>query len=105
MAFVSLGMIEMVHSFNIRSEESIFKVGLFHNKYLVGAFIIGTIMQIGIVFIPSIANIFDLVTLTSTQWLYIAAISFAPIVIVELQKKLNEILFGRTVYEYKEARN
>ena len=62
-------------------------------------------MQIGIVFIPSIANIFDLVTLTSTQWLYIAAISFAPIVIVELQKKLNEILFGRTVYEYKEARN
>ena len=35
MAFVSLGMIEMVHSFNIRSEESIFKVGLFHNKYLV----------------------------------------------------------------------
>ena len=105
MAFVSLGMIEMVHSFNIRSEESIFKVGLFHNKYLVGAFIIGTIMQIGIVFIPSIANIFDLVTLTSTQWLYIAAISFVPIVIVELQKKLNEILFGRTVYEYKEARN
>src|SRR5699024_10588615 len=72
MALVSLGMIEMVHSFNIRSEESIFKVGLFHNKYLVGAFIIGTIMQIGIVFIPSIANIFDLVTLTSTQWLYIA---------------------------------
>lgn len=35
MAFVSLGMIEMVHSFNIRSEESIFKAGLFHNKYLV----------------------------------------------------------------------
>lgn len=26
-----------------------------------------------------------------------------PIVIIELQKKLNEILFGRTVYEYKEV--
>ncbi len=35
MTFVSLGMIEMVHSFNIRSEESIFKVGIFNNKYLV----------------------------------------------------------------------
>ena len=34
MAFVSLGMLELVHSFNIRSEESIFKVGPFQNKYL-----------------------------------------------------------------------
>ncbi len=105
MAFVSLGMIEMVHSFNIRSEESIFKVGLFHNKYLVGAFILGTIMQCGIVFIPSIANIFDLVSLSLIQWLYVIAISIMPIIIIELQKKINEITFGKTVYEYKETRS
>ena len=105
MAFISLGMIEMIHSFNIRSEESIFKVGLFHNKYLVGAFIIGLIMQIGIVFVPWLANVFDLVPLTYTQWLYVAGVSISPIIIVELQKKLNENLFGKTVYEYKEAKN
>ncbi len=105
MAFISLGMIEMIHSFNIRSEESIFKVGLFHNKYLVGAFIIGLIMQIGIVFVPLLANVFDLVPLTYTQWLYVAGVSISPIIIVELQKKLNENLFGKTVYEYKEAKN
>jgi len=29
MAFVSLGMLELVHSFNIKSEESIFKVRSF----------------------------------------------------------------------------
>lgn len=40
MAFVTLGLIEMVHSFNIRSEESVFKAGLFKNKYLCLAFII-----------------------------------------------------------------
>ena len=105
MAFISLGMIEMIHSFNIRSEESIFKVGLFHNKYLVGAFIIGLIMQIGIVFVPLLANVFDLVPLTYTQWLYVAGVSISPIIIVEFQKKLNENLFGKTVYEYKEAKN
>ncbi len=105
MAFVSLGMIEMVHSFNIRSEESIFKVGLFHNKYLIGAFLIGAIMQIGIVFIPSLANVFDLVILSKTQWVYVALISIAPIIIVELQKKINEFIFGKTVYKYKEARS
>ena len=46
MAFVTLGLIEMVHSFNIRSEESIFKCGLFKNKYLVLAFVLGLIMQV-----------------------------------------------------------
>ena len=105
MAFISLGMIEMIHSFNIRSEESIFKVGLFHNKYLVGAFVIGLIMQIGIVFVPWLAKVFDLVPLTLVQWLYVAGVSISPIIIVELQKKLNENLFGKTVYEYKEAKN
>lgn len=34
-----------------------------------------------------------------------ALVSIAPIIIVELQKKLNESLFGKTVYEYKETKN
>ena len=41
MAFVAIAMLELVHSFNVKSEESIFKVGLFENKYLIGAFILG----------------------------------------------------------------
>jgi len=40
MTFVALGLIEMIHSFNIRSEESVFKVGFFANKYLWGAFLL-----------------------------------------------------------------
>ncbi len=46
MTFITLGLAEMVHSFNIRSEESIFKAGLFKNKYLCLAFIAGLIMQV-----------------------------------------------------------
>ena len=46
MAFVTLGLVEMVHSFNIRSEESIFKCGIFKNKYLCLAFIVGLVMQV-----------------------------------------------------------
>ncbi|MCI8621547.1 MAG: hypothetical protein HFJ50_07600 [Clostridia bacterium] len=46
MAFVTLGLIEMVHSFNIRSEESIFKCGVFKNKFLCLAFLLGLIMQV-----------------------------------------------------------
>lgn len=70
MAFVSLGLLELIHSFNIKSDESIFKVGLFENKYLMGAFILGAILQVVVVVIPSVAEIFKLVPLTQTQWLY-----------------------------------
>ena len=103
MAFVSLGMLELVHSFNIKSEESIFKVGFFENKYLVGAFFLGSLLQIGVVLVPQIANIFNLVSLNSTQWLYTILISISPLVIIELQKKWNEIRFGKVVYDYKKA--
>ena len=90
MAFVSLGLLELVHSFNIKSEESIFKVGLFENKYLLGAFILGALLQIVVVVIPSVAEVFKLVPLTQTQWLYTFGISILPLIIIELQKMFDK---------------
>ena len=99
MAFISLSMLELVHSFNVRSEESLFKAGLFKNKYLIGAFLIGTILQVGVVVIPKIEDIFDVVLLNNKQWIYTAIISILPLVIVEIQKKINTIRFERPVYK------
>lgn len=101
MAFISLGMLELIHSFNVKSEESIFKVGFFENKYLLGAFLLGSVLQLGIIFVPSLAEIFKLTQLNTTQWLITIAISIAPIIIVEIQKKFNELKFGKVVYDYK----
>ena len=91
MAFVSLGLLELVHSFNIKSEESIFKVGLFENKYLLGAFILGALLQIVVVVIPPVAEVFKLVPLTQVQWMYTFGISILPLVIMEIQKAFNKI--------------
>ena len=96
MAFVALGMLELVHSLNVKSDESIFKVGLFENKYLVGSIILGTILTILVVTVPVFANVFKLQALTPIQWLYTMAISIMPIIIIEAQKKLNEVKFGKT---------
>ena len=98
MAFVSLGLLELVHSFNIKSEESIFKTGIFENKYLIGSFFAGTILQTIVVVIPYLANIFKLVLLNKMQWIYIIGISFLPIIIIELQKKLNKIRLLNSYY-------
>ena len=104
MAFVCLGMLELVHSFNIKSDKSIFKVGIFENRFLIGAFLLGTILQCGIVFVPMFTKIFKLAQLNIIQWVYCIIISILPIFIIECQKKFNEIKFGRTIYEYKEKR-
>ena len=90
MAFVSLGMLELVHVFNIRSEESIFRTNIFSNKYLIGAFVLGTVLQISVVVIPGLAQIFEVKPLNGIQWLYTITISLLPIVIMELQKFLNK---------------
>lgn len=89
MAFLSIGLLELVHSFNIKSEESIFKKGFLENKFLMGSFLLGTFVQTIVVIIPSLANIFKLVPLTQTQWIITLAISLLPIPIMELQKKMN----------------
>ena len=98
MAFLSLGILELVHSFNIKGEESIFKTGLFENRYLVGAFVLGTLLQVVVVVISPLAQIFDVVPLNSVQWLMTAIISILPVVIIELQKKFNAYKFGKVVY-------
>ncbi len=64
MAFISIGLLELVHSFNIKSEKSIFKTGILENKFLIGSFILGIIVQVIVVLMPSLANIFNVVKLT-----------------------------------------
>ncbi len=102
MAFICLGILELVHSFNIKSEESIFKVGIFENKFLIGSFLLGVLIQTIVVIVPVFANIFNLVPLTSTQWIIVGGISILPIPIMELQKKVNEIKFGKIIYTEKQ---
>lgn len=101
MAFLSMGLLELVHSFNIKSEQSIFKIGILENKFLIGSFILGTVIQILVVLIPSLAEVFKLVPLNQTQWMITILISLLPIPIMEIQKKLNDIKYGKVVYQEK----
>ena len=97
MAFVSLGLLELVHSFNVKSEESIFKTGLFENKYLIGSFILGALMQVIVVIVPYLANMFSLVPLNKIQWIYTIGISILPIIIIEIQKRFNQLRTNRNI--------
>ena len=62
---------------------------------MVGAFILGALLQILVVIIPQFAQIFKVQNLTSQQWIYTIIISVLPIVIVEIQKLFNARNFGK----------
>lgn len=98
MAFTSLSMLELVHSINVKTDHSIFKINIFNNLYLIGAFCIGTILQVAVTVIPAVCNVFEVTTLNLTQWAMVIGISISPIILVELQKKINEIKFGEKVF-------
>ena len=86
MTFASLSLCQLIHAFNIKSEQSIFKGGLFTNPKLILSFIIGVIMQVSVISIPALATIFKAVPLSPVQWLIVAGLSFIPLVVVEIEK-------------------
>ena len=86
MAFMAIGLLELIHSFNVKSEKSLFKTGIFDNKYLVGSLILGIFVQTVVILIPQIAEIFELTSLNSMQWMITIGISLLPIPVIELQK-------------------
>lgn len=101
MAFLSIGFLELIHSFNVKNEKSIFEAGLFENKYLVGSFVLGIFIQAIVVVVPTFAKVFEVVPLNLTQWIITVAISILPVPVIELQKKLD---FKNKIVEKKEEK-
>lgn len=89
MTFAVLSMSQLVHSFNLRSEKSLFRTGISGNPKLIGAFFTGAIMQISVISIPPLAGVFKAVPLSPLCWMIVAALSLAPLVIVETEKLIN----------------
>ncbi|HFR4182564.1 cation-translocating P-type ATPase [Bacillus cereus] len=87
MAFVVLSFSQLVHSFNLRSRtKSIFSIGIFTNKYLVFSLLIGVLMQVCIISIPPLANIFGVHALTMRDWGFVLLLSIIPLIVNEIIK-------------------
>ena len=92
MAFAVLSISQLVHAFNMRSEHSVFRAGLFKNPYLVLSLIAGLMLEVSVISIPKLAVIFGVVPLGFVGWGIVVALSVMPLVIVELQKKVTSLI-------------
>ena len=95
MAFAVLSISQLVHAFNMRTEHSIFSISLFSNMYLVGAFLIGVLLQAGVIMIPALSTIFKVQCLNTVEWGIVAILVFVPIVVVELEKWKDRIFMKK----------
>lgn len=89
MSFAVLSLSQLVHSFNIKSEKSLFKINIFSNMKLIYSFILGTILQVAVISVPSLSVIFKTANLNLAQWLIVSLLSLSPLLIVELEKFLS----------------
>ena len=87
LAFVVLSFSQLFFSLSMRSKEkSLFKVGLFTNKYLLVSISLGVLIQFLIIIIPFFAQVFNVFTLNIRDWIIVTCISFIPFILNELFK-------------------
>lgn len=92
MAFITLSVSQLFHSFNLKSDHTIFSKSLFNNKYLWGAFLVGLLLQFAVVYIPGLNTIFKLVALDFNHELIALGLAIAVIPICEVAKLIKKAL-------------
>ena len=87
LTFTILVMAQLFHAFNNRSDRrSLFEIGLFTNKPLLGAVALSAALQAVIVLTPPIHPIFDVVSFDAEHWLLALGIGILPLVAMEIWK-------------------
>ncbi|MBR2471596.1 MAG: calcium-translocating P-type ATPase, PMCA-type [Clostridia bacterium] len=86
MAFATLGLSQLVHAFNERSDRSVFEIGLFSNKWMIGSFLVCGLMQVLVIAIAPVAGVFGVVPLNRWQWLLVSGLALVPLITIEIEK-------------------
>ena len=87
MAFATLVFGELTRAFAVRSEtRSIFSIGVFSNSAMNKAFLVSLALQLAVLFIPFLQEIFKVQSLTGIEWVIVILLSLVPLIVSELTK-------------------
>lgn len=86
MAFCVLSISQLVHSLNVRSNNSVFSFSTPKNKLLTGAIILGIVLQVSVIVSPMLSPWFSAVPLSAEQWKITTILCVLPLIIVEFSK-------------------
>ncbi|HEL1583784.1 TPA: cation-translocating P-type ATPase [Streptococcus suis] len=93
MAYVTLGLIQLVHAYNVKSVyQSIFTVGLFKNKLFNWSIPFAFLLLMATIVVPGFSNFFHVSVLSPTQWLVTIIGSGLMVVVVEIVKAVQRAM-------------
>ena len=95
MAFATLCIARLCHSCNCRAKESLFKIGVFTNRYIWGTVIAGGILLSCILFIEGLQPFFMVSDLTMKEFGIVSIAAFMPTLMIQGYRKVREIRSGR----------
>lgn len=88
MAFIVLGVSQLVHVYNLRKDKSIFTYNPFNNKYLNGAVLISFLLVALVIFIPQVADVFSMKILSWQLYLVALGLCLSTVLFSECIKPL-----------------
>lgn len=88
MALAVLAISQLVHAFNIRSNHSLFKVGLISNKYMLWAFLGALLLMLFVLCIPFMQIVFEVIPMNMLEWVIVIGLSIVPFFVMECAKAI-----------------
>jgi Ca2+-transporting ATPase len=87
MAFVTLSLCELFRAYTVRSERvSIFKLGIFSNKFMQYAVGLSIVLLLLVVNVPFLQPIFNTHFLNGKEWLVVLSLAIIPAISEEITK-------------------
>jgi len=95
-AFAMLVAFQWFNALNARSDnQSIFKLGFFRNRLLLGGIGLAVLLQAAVIYLPPLQKVFYTVPLTLADWGIVVLIATGVLFIEELRKLIAPRLFSR----------
>jgi Ca2+-transporting ATPase len=86
-AFTTMAVFQLWNVFNLRSlRTSLFTLGLFSNLWVFWSVVVSFALQLAVVYLPGLTQVFHTTPLSVTDWLLIAGVTSSMLWVVELYK-------------------
>ena len=86
MAFLTLSSTQLFHAYNVKSKNSVFSKKSYKNSFMNFAFILGFALQIIVIYLPGVRDLFEFTPLSLAQFGICIGLSLVMVVIMEIQK-------------------
>ena len=95
MAFLTLSSTQLFHAYNVKSHYSVFNPKSYKNSFMNFAFILGFVLQIAVVYIPGVRDLFEFYPISFEFFAITIGLSLVMVVIMEIVKLVKRLRRNR----------